>query len=151
MVTSADDSPPPVDYLKQIRPLFQKHCYKCHGPEKQESAFRLDDKATAFNGGQSGQPAIIPGQPDESHLVRLIRGDCMDKVMPPEGERPSEKERALIIRWIKEGAPWPEEKKRERGEIRFSHAAWPSPRAPAGGETTRARGMRGRRTSSRWN
>ena len=56
--------PPPVnrkvDFVKDIKPLFEANCYKCHGPEKQKSEFRLDVGADALKGGEHGQD-ILPG------------------------------------------------------------------------------------------
>ena len=44
----------PVDFAKDVQPIFTAHCYTCHGEKKQEAAFRLDDKAIAFKGGELG-------------------------------------------------------------------------------------------------
>jgi mono/diheme cytochrome c family protein len=50
-----------IDFGKDIQPIFEKQCYGCHGPKKQEAAFRLDQKDIALKGGELG-PAIIPGK-----------------------------------------------------------------------------------------
>src|SRR6476619_5788265 len=69
--------PPPVDrkvdFVKDVQPLFAARCYECHGPKKQESAFRLDHKGTAMHGGEIGQ-AIVPGKSAESPLVKYVAG-----------------------------------------------------------------------------
>src|SRR5690348_5444411 len=49
-----------VDFLKEVRPLFERRCYSCHGAEKQKSNYRLDVKAYALKGGDVGRP-ILPG------------------------------------------------------------------------------------------
>src|SRR5215212_618818 len=54
-----------VDFKKDIQPLFEGHCYKCHGPEKQESGLRLDDADLALKGGDLG-PAYVPGKSADS-------------------------------------------------------------------------------------
>src|SRR5881392_1330842 len=51
----------PIDFAKDIQPIFAGHCYDCHGPKKQEAQFRLDSKAVALQGGELG-PAIVPGK-----------------------------------------------------------------------------------------
>jgi mono/diheme cytochrome c family protein len=108
----ADDKP--VDYRREVLPIFAGRCFQCHGPAKEESKFRLDVKERAYAGGESGQPAIVPGDPEKSQLIRFVRGDCEDKVMPAEGERLSEEQVDLLTRWVKEGAKWEDEKEKRR-------------------------------------
>lgn len=103
---AADTKP---DFVKQIRPILAEHCIRCHGPEKQQSGLRLDSKERAFQGGDSGEPAIVPGKPDNSLMIVYIRGDDPDVFMPPEGDRVPEKQQKLLIEWIKAGAVWPSE------------------------------------------
>src|SRR6267143_2120486 len=78
--------PPPigraVDFTKDIQPVFANNCYMCHGPEKKKNGLRLDLRAAALQGGDSG-PAIVPGKSAESLLVHLVAGLDEDKVMPP--------------------------------------------------------------------
>lgn len=98
-----------VDYLKQIKPLFQLKCYSCHGREKQEGGFRLDFKKRALEGGDSGL-AINVGHSHKSELYHRISGTGDGEKMPPEGEGTplSPAELALVKRWIDQGAKWPE-------------------------------------------
>ncbi|MFN0198568.1 MAG: DUF1549 domain-containing protein, partial [Planctomycetaceae bacterium] len=97
-----------VDFAKQIQPIFAKHCLSCHGAEKQESGLRLDHKAIALAGGDSGKKGIIAGKSAESELIhRLTTADESER-MPPEGEPLSAEEIELIKRWIDAGADWPE-------------------------------------------
>lgn len=70
-----------VDFEKQIRPIFQQACYKCHGPNMAMGELRLDDKGLALKGGISG-PAILPGKSGESRLVHRILGEGGDARMP---------------------------------------------------------------------
>ena len=64
--------PPParmtVDFDRDIKPIFEHSCYRCHGPEKPKSRFRLDDRASALKGGENGVD-IIPGQSAKSPLT----------------------------------------------------------------------------------
>ena len=99
---------PPVDYVREVQPLFRKHCLECHGPTKQESDFRVDVRDKLLQGGDFGEPAIVPGASNDSPLVKFIRGDDPDLIMPPEGERLSADEIALLRAWINQGAMMPE-------------------------------------------
>lgn len=97
-----------VDFARDIRPIFEANCYKCHDAAKHKGGLRLDSKATAFIGGDSGDPAIVPHDPDHSKMVQLVRGDDPSSVMPPKGDRLTKKQVDLIVRWVKGGAAWPD-------------------------------------------
>jgi mono/diheme cytochrome c family protein len=62
----------PVDFVHQVRPIFEKHCYSCHGAEKQKSGLRLDVKAAALKGGEEHAPNIVPGNPKQSFLFATV-------------------------------------------------------------------------------
>ncbi|MFO1497553.1 MAG: PSD1 and planctomycete cytochrome C domain-containing protein [Verrucomicrobiota bacterium] len=95
-----------VDFARDIQPLLAEHCYSCHGPERRKSGLRLDEKAGAMEGGDSGV-AIQPGQSAESRLIQLVAGLDPDRVMPPKGERLSGAQISLLRGWIDQGAHWP--------------------------------------------
>lgn len=63
----------PVDFEAEIEPIFAKRCIECHGPKKQKGKFRLDRLAPLLRGGGSGEAAIVPGEPTNSFLVKLIK------------------------------------------------------------------------------
>jgi cytochrome c553 len=92
-------------FEKQVRPLLAENCFSCHGPEKQRAGLRLDSRDGLLTGGESG-PAVVPGRPDDSRLVRAVqhRGDLR---MPPKSKLTDAQIDALSA-WIKMGAPWPE-------------------------------------------
>lgn len=96
------------DFLEEIQPLLTARCVKCHGPEKQKGGLRLDSKASAFEGGDSTEPAVVPGQPNASRLIALVTSEDEAERMPPEGDRLSASQVALLRRWIASGAEWPE-------------------------------------------
>ncbi|QDV69799.1 Planctomycete cytochrome C [Rosistilla carotiformis] len=98
----------PIDFVEQVRPIFQTHCYACHAEAKQKSGFRLDIKSAAFDGGDGYGAAIVPGEIDESPLIELITSDDADTRMPPEGSGLSPAEIDLLRRWVQQGAAWPE-------------------------------------------
>jgi uncharacterized membrane protein len=96
-------------YLDHVQPILEHRCIRCHGATKQKGGYRLDDPTIALAGGESGKPAIVPGEPMASELVRLILLPPEDdEVMPPEGKEPLTAEETLtIIRWIQAGAAFP--------------------------------------------
>lgn len=97
----------PVDFVLEVRPVFEKHCTECHGAQKRKSGLRLDLKAAAMKGGDNHGPDIIAGKAKESPLVHFLTTEDEDEMMPPKG-RLSAEEIALITRWIDEGAVWPD-------------------------------------------
>ncbi|MBL9139342.1 MAG: DUF1553 domain-containing protein [Verrucomicrobiales bacterium] len=97
-----------VDFVAEIQPLFSQHCLGCHGQEKQRSAYRLDNRSIAIGGGESGQPAILPGQSKQSRLLQMVRGELPDLRMPPKGDPLSNEQIELLRRWIDQGAVWPD-------------------------------------------
>jgi hypothetical protein len=100
------ETKPMVDFVREVAPVLAARCTRCHGPEKQEEGLRLDQRAAAFLGGDSGEPGIVPADSARSELFRRISlPDELDR-MPPEGEPLSNEEIALIKRWIDEGAAW---------------------------------------------
>lgn len=99
------------DFVHDIRPLLEKHCYACHSGDQPKSGLRLDLKAAAFKGGDGWGPAIVPGKADDSPLVQFARGDDPDLRMPPkESDVPplaaSDIER--LVAWVNAGAVWPD-------------------------------------------
>ena len=97
-----------VSFESEVKPIFAKHCLECHGPKKQKSDFRLDDRETALHGGESHAPNILPGKPDASPLLKFVTTADRDTRMPPKGERLTAAEVDTLKRWIAEGAVWPE-------------------------------------------
>src|SRR5947209_19795853 len=87
-VTLADrtEATAPIDFVRDIQPIFAQNCYKCHDAAKHKGGMRLDSKATAFVGGDSGEPSLVPHEPDKSKLIQLVRGDDPNSVMPPKGD-----------------------------------------------------------------
>ena len=53
----------PIDFVRDVRPILQQHCYRCHGEKKQKSGLRLDIKSEALKGGDNQGPSIVAGKP----------------------------------------------------------------------------------------
>ena len=100
---AADD----VDYERQVKPIFAKKCYACHGVLQQKSGLRLDTAGFILKGGTSGE-AIVPSKPDDSLLVEMLTAKNGIQ-MPPEGEGTplNAEELDLVKRWITQGAKGP--------------------------------------------
>ncbi len=73
-----------VDFETEIQPIFEEHCYSCHGPRKQKGDMRLDQRASLLKGGESGIPSLVPGDPVDSYLVELLRDPDPEFRMPSE-------------------------------------------------------------------
>ncbi|MBT4868366.1 MAG: DUF1549 domain-containing protein, partial [Planctomycetaceae bacterium] len=100
-----------VAYLRDVKPIFARRCFTCHGPIQQKSGLRLDTAAAMLKGGESG-PAITVGKPDDSDLLSYVRRDS-DFRMPPEGEGTplTPEEIDILTRWIADGAKAPADEK----------------------------------------
>lgn len=94
------------DFSREVRPLLDKHCLKCHGPEKQKGGLRFDTKEGAFKPGESGEKAIIPGHADQSRLIKLVASKDDSERMPSKGGALSAAEIELLKHWIDAGAEW---------------------------------------------
>ena len=93
-------------FEEQVRPVLVAKCVDCHGPKKQESGLRLDSRQAMIDGGDSGERAVVPGEPDRSLLVKAIN-HLGDFHMPPESKLPDE-QIAVLTDWIRQGLPWPQ-------------------------------------------
>ena len=103
-----DDASALAAFENEVRPLLAAKCYRCHGPKKQESGLRLDRRDAALRGGESG-PAVVPGKPEESLLIRAVRHEG-DLEMPPD-DRLEDEQVAALTRWVARGAHWPDDSK----------------------------------------
>jgi hypothetical protein len=103
---------PSVDFQRSIKPLLQRSCLACHGPQQQRSEFRVDSRAALLKGGSSGEAAVVPGSSAESPLIEYVSGRVEGMEMPPVAKRSkflamTEDEVDLLRAWIDQGAVWP--------------------------------------------
>jgi hypothetical protein len=109
-VLAAHAAAPPVpDFTRDVQPIFAAKCLVCHGSKMQIHGLRLDRRADALRGGESGVPAIVPGNSAQSLLIRYVSGLDPKVVMPPSGPRLTAEQVALLRAWIDRGADWPGE------------------------------------------
>ncbi len=131
-----------VDFVRDVRPIFQRHCDACHGATSQKSGLRLDIKSEAFKGGDGYGPSLVAGDSSESPLIELVTHDDEDSRMPPEGDPLSAAEIRTLIKWIDEGAVWPDGVDLATPEDRLDHWSFKpllSPVIPAAQGSTWAR------------
>jgi mono/diheme cytochrome c family protein len=118
-----------IDFARDIQPIFEKSCNQCHGAKQAMGQLRLDDRKLALQGGLSG-PAIIPGNSQESRLLKRILGLGGEARMPLVGDPLTPAQIALIRAWIDQGARWPGEGKATEAKIAV-HWAYTKPVRPA--------------------
>ena len=98
--------PQKVDFLSDIRPILEKHCFECHGPSKARGQLRLHTGALLRKGGASGAP-IEPGHAEQSLLYRRVMGLDADDQMPLDRDPLPAETLALVKAWIDQGAQLP--------------------------------------------
>jgi hypothetical protein len=102
----AADPPDAADDLfeKDVRPLLVEKCAKCHGDVRPKGGLKLTSRDHVLKGGDLG-PAVVPGKPDASLLVKVVRYQD-DLRMPPTGKL-TDRQVEVLERWVRRGAPWP--------------------------------------------
>ncbi|MFT3947485.1 MAG: DUF1553 domain-containing protein [Agriterribacter sp.] len=97
-----------VDFSSEVKPLLNKKCITCHGGVKKEGGFSVLFREEALGKTESGEPAIIPGHPEKSELIKRLTSKDPEERMPYKHDPLSEKEIEMMKQWIKEGAQWGE-------------------------------------------
>jgi len=97
---------PAVDFIRDIKPIFMRHCYECHGPGQERGGLSLINRGLALSGGDSG-PGLVPGSAGTSLLLHRVTGRKAP-AMPLDGEPLSAAEIQLLEAWIDQGADWPQ-------------------------------------------
>ena len=108
-VLAAQLPPPasgPIDFQRDVQPIFVQRCYACHGPALQTSGFRLDDGEAALKGGNSG-PAIKRGDSASSPLILRTAHVAGQIAMPPAAAGLTPQQIGILRAWIDQGAHWP--------------------------------------------
>jgi mono/diheme cytochrome c family protein len=94
-------------FEKRVRPVLIERCYECHSTAsgKSKGGLLLDSREGWSRGGDSG-PAIVPGSPEQSLLIKAVRWADPDTQMPPKNKL-SESEIEALVKWVRDGAPDP--------------------------------------------
>jgi len=93
-------------FSDKVWPLLESRCVSCHGPDKVKGSLRLDSREAVLKAGDSGQAAVMPGEPADSLLIHAVMHSKKDLEMPPK-EKLTTNDIAVLERWIRDGAPWP--------------------------------------------
>lgn len=107
-VAAVAATPGDAVFTKDIEPVLAKACIDCHGPQKSKGRLRLDNREAALAGGKSGLPAIVPGNPGKSELLRRVKLPRDDEEAMPSDDGPglTPGEISALERWIATGAVW---------------------------------------------
>jgi hypothetical protein len=150
---STSQSPSPSDGIRffeqKIQPILKENCYKCHSHAGKTSKGELvvDSIGALLKGGESG-PAVVPGEPEKSLLIRAVGYADRDLKMPPDGKKLTGEQIALLTEWVKMGAPAPgadKIAKQPRGKLTDEDRAWwafqpvREPKVPAPADDTWSR------------
>ncbi|WP_448633511.1 DUF1549 domain-containing protein [Pedobacter panaciterrae] len=95
-----------VDFNTEVKPIINKKCISCHGGVKKQGGFSLLFHEESIAATKSGKPAIIPGDPDGSELIKRLLSKDPEERMPYKHEALNEDEIDIFKRWIKQGAKW---------------------------------------------
>src|SRR6266568_2771499 len=109
-----------VDYLRDVKPILQSHCYACHGNGTRLGGFQIDSREGILTGGQT-HPAVIPGHSERSLLIRLVSGAVPGKIMPARGPRLTRAQIDILRAWIDQSLPF---------DAAGMAASWRAPLAP---------------------
>ena len=98
-----------LTFAKDIKPLLENSCLKCHSGEKPKSKYRVETREAMIKGGESGDAAIIPGKSEKSLVVLYAADLVVDMEMPPTDKREkypawTKDQIALVRAWIDQGA-----------------------------------------------
>ncbi len=93
-----------ISYFRQIRPIFQAKCQGCHQPAKPLGDYVMTSFQQLLAGGETGDAAVVAGQPDESYLIQQITPVDGEAEMPKQRKPLNEGQIALVRTWIEQGA-----------------------------------------------
>jgi len=95
----------PIEFSRDVRPIFETSCIGCHGPKKQRANFRVDRREDFF-APRDGKPLIVPGDAQASRLLAIVSGE-VKPMKDAEAHRLQPGEIRLLKSWIEAGADWP--------------------------------------------
>jgi mono/diheme cytochrome c family protein len=133
---AAEPTKAQIDFFEsKVRPVLANNCYKCHSTkaEKVKAGLLLDSREAVLKGGDSG-PVVVPGNPDQSLLIKAIRYTDPDLQMPPKGDKLSEQQVNDLVAWVKMGAPDPRvatAAQKDWKDPNAKHWAWQPVKKPA--------------------
>ena len=111
-----------VDFAHDVVPILRKQCGACHTGDKKQGGFSMNTRELLLAGGEGGK-GIVPGKSSQSELIRRLKSNDPNVMMPPEGDRVPADQIAALAAWIDAGAKW------EAG-FRFQGLAYEPPLKP---------------------
>ena len=96
----------PVDYSDEVKPIINQKCISCHGGVKKKGDFSLLFREEALATTASGKPAIIPGDAENSDMIKRLYHADPEERMPYHEEPLTDEEKSILTRWINEGAKY---------------------------------------------
>ena len=94
-----------IIFSRDIQPIFEASCIKCHGRGRDKGGFQLDTRETLLKGGDSG-PVVVVGKSQESLLIELVSGLNPENMMPKKGSKLTRDQIGLLRAWIDQGLRW---------------------------------------------
>jgi len=132
-------------FEKKIRPLLVEHCYECHTADKAKGGLALDSRMGIIKGGDSG-PALVPGKPDQSLLIKAVRHTDPHIKMPKKGGKLKDSQIHDLEQWVANGAPdprtettqalSPQEKLKQDGQAHWAFKPISTPTPPVVKQTS---------------
>ncbi len=91
-----------VDFVHEVAPILRQHCVECHGGEEAKGGFSINTRELFLD-----DESAVPGKPEESYFLKLIRSADPDDQMPPaKKERLGSEKLKILEAWVREGMPW---------------------------------------------
>ncbi len=98
-----------IDFMRDVQPILDTRCYRCHDGRKRKGGLRLDKKKYFLEGGDGG-PAVVAGKPMASKLFQMVNLPIdHEDYMPAKGDPIPQPEIDVLGRWIEQGAVWPDD------------------------------------------
>ncbi len=97
-----------ISFSDDVKPILNKKCISCHGGVKKQGGFSLLFHEEALAATESGKPAIIPGDPDNSEMIKRLTAHDPEERMPYKADPLTDEEIDILRRWVKQGAKWGE-------------------------------------------
>ncbi|RBP41526.1 cytochrome c [Roseimicrobium gellanilyticum] len=97
------------DFAREVRPILEAKCFSCHGQKEQKAGVAFHTHYHAHRPADSGEPVMVPGQPEESLLYKLLVTADEEKRMPKDKKPLTSAQVQVIKEWISQGAPWPDD------------------------------------------
>lgn len=92
-----------VDFAKEVQPILNRHCNRCHGQRNQEADLQLNLRSSVFDSG-----VVVAHDANASSLIQRLVDDSQGDLMPLDSEPLAGRDIAVLKQWIQQGAKWPD-------------------------------------------